>query len=255
MNIDGEAGTFLRKFSNFDDLDHLKYDVTNIAYYLRTGGNACIIGIGGGKDVQSAVLFGYKKITGIDVNPIFIDLLENKFKDVAGISGREGVTLVKDEARSYLTENNDKYNLIQMSLIDTWASTGAGAYSLSENALYTTEAWKVFFNRLTDDGIYTLSRWYNPSNLGETGRVVSLAVATLLELGINDPSSHIAMVTMDKVSTLIISKQPFSAADIMTLKNKVSELQFNLAIVPYETPHNEILSKIIGVKSEKRAFG
>jgi hypothetical protein len=172
MTIDGEAGTVLRKFSELKDIQHLKYDVTNMAYFLERKGNACIIGVGGGKDIQSAILFGHENITGIDINPILINLLQNKFKDVAGIAGRNGVKLVIDEARSYLSRTDERFSLIQMSLIDTWASTGVGAYSLSENGLYTLEAWTIFLNRLTDDGVFTLSRWYNPNNLGETGRVV-----------------------------------------------------------------------------------
>ena len=30
-----------------------------------------------------------------------------------------------------------------MSLIDTWAATGAGAFTLSENGLYTREGWRI----------------------------------------------------------------------------------------------------------------
>ena len=68
-----------------------------------------------------------------------------------------------------------------MSLVDTWAASAAGAFSLSENALYTIQAWKIFLSRLKDDGIFTVSRWYSPENLGETGRIVSLAVGTLID--------------------------------------------------------------------------
>ena len=66
-----------------------------------------------------------------------------------------------------------------MSLIDTWAATGAGAFTLSENGLYTVEAWRIFLERLTSDGVFTVSRWYAPGEVNETGRMVSLAVATL----------------------------------------------------------------------------
>ena len=95
-----------------------------------------------------------------------------------------------------------------MSLIDTWAATGAGAFSLSENALYTLEAWKICFDRLSDDGLFTVSRWYNPKNLGETGRAVSLAVGTLLESGVTKPADHMAMVSSGTIATLILSRKP-----------------------------------------------
>jgi len=144
MNVDGITGTTLRRFSSMKDIEHLRFDVVNMAYYLRPKGGACIIGVGGGRDIQSALLFGHEKITGIDINPIFINLLKGRFKEFAGLAGRKEVTFVTDEARSFLSRTEERYSVIQMSLIDTWAATGAGAFSLSENALYTTEAWEVF---------------------------------------------------------------------------------------------------------------
>ena len=249
MNIDGEAGTTMRKFSTIADIEHLRYDVTNIAYAIRQGGSACIIGVGGGKDVQAAILFGHKKIVGIDINPIFIDLLKGRFRKFAGIADHPGVSLEVDEARSRLSRTKEKFDIIQMSLIDTWAATAAGAYSLSENSLYTIEAWKVFLSRLKDDGLFTLSRWYNPSDLGETGRVVSLATAVLLDLGIEDPSKNIVMVTTGNVSTVIISLKPYSEMDLATLKKAVRDLQFIPAIMPGEEPKNALLKDLIASKS------
>lgn len=249
MDIDGSAGTTLRRFSSVDDIDYLRFDVTNIVYYLRPQGGACIIGVGGGRDIQSAILFGHERITGIDVNPIFIDLLQNRFREFAGIADREGVTLVVDEARSFLSRTKESYAVIQMTLIDTWAATGAGAFSLSENALHTVEAWQIFLDRLADDGIFTISRWHSRTNLGETGRTVSLAVASLLEAGVTDPSRHIAMVTTDRISTLLLSKQPFSEQDIAELKRVGSDLQYSLDILPGEPPSNEVLRSIVAADS------
>jgi spermidine synthase len=223
--------------------------VTNIGYYLRPYGDACVIGVGGGRDIQSAILFGHEKITGIDVNPIFIDLVKNRFGEFAGIAGRKGVTLVADEARSYLTRTKETFSTIQMSLIDTWASTGAGAFSLSENALYTMEAWQVFLGRLSDDGIFTVSRWHNPDNLGETGRVISLAMAALFASGVDDPSRHIALITADKISTLIMSKRPLGAADLDTLEKTARALRFTTAVMPGRIPENPILRDIISARS------
>jgi spermidine synthase len=249
MNIDGEAGTLVQRFSSVADIEHLRFDLTNIAYYLRPKGGACIIGVGGGRDLQSAILFGHEKVVGVDVNPIFIDLLQNEFREFAGLANRSEVSFVVDEARSYLSRSQDKYSIIQMSLIDTWAATGAGAFSLSENALYTTEAWQIFLNRLTDDGIFTVSRWYDSKNLGETGRIVSLAVASLLKSGIKNPNQHIAMMTIGSISTILVSKQAFNEQDVAKLKQVHSDLEYNFAIIPSVAPKNEVLRDIIAVKS------
>ncbi len=78
-----------------------------------------------------------------------------------------------------------------MSLVDTWAAIAAGAYSLSENGLYTLEAWKIFLSRLSDRGVYTVSRWYRAEAPDETGRMLSLAVAALLEMGASTRTAHL----------------------------------------------------------------
>ncbi|HEW98670.1 MAG TPA: hypothetical protein ENF37_08550, partial [Beggiatoa sp.] len=249
MTIDGEAATGVQRFSSPEDIDHLRFDLTNIAYYLRPKGGACIIGVGGGKDLQSAIAFGHQKVIGIDVNPIFIDLLQNEFRTFAGLADHKAVTFVVDEARSYLSRTSDHYAIIQMSLIDTWAATGAGAFSLSENALYTVEAWQTFFNRLTDDGIFTVSRWYDAENLGETGRLVSLAVASLLESGITQPADHLAMFAIGNLSTLLVSKQPFTNQELTQLKQINTDLAYQLIMMPKTPPHHDTLKEIISVSS------
>ncbi len=252
MMIDGGAGTLLERFNSPEDISHLRFDVTNVVHYLRPKGDVCIIGVGGGRDIHSALLFGHENVTGIEINPIFIDLLQGDFKEFAGIANRKEVKLVVDEARSFLSKTKEKYSIVQMSLIDTFAATAAGAFTLSENCLYTLEAWQVFLNRLNDDGIFTVSRWHSTKNLGETGRIVSLAVASLLQYGIKNPSQHIAMVTTDRISTLLLSRQPFSQQEITKLKTVCSELQFTLAIQPGSPPSNKILKKIIFADSLKK---
>ncbi len=249
MEIDGGAGTTVSQFRSIEEIDHLRFDVTNLAYHVRPRGDACIIGVGGGRDLQAALLFGHEHVTGIDVNPIFIDVLNGPLHDFAGLAGRDDVTLVVDEARSHLSRSNEKYSLIQMSLIDTWAATGAGAFALSENSLYTVEAWQVFLNCLKDDGIFTVSRWYTDGDLGETGRLVGLAVASLLKAGVEDPSDHIALVTCGRISTLLLSKKPLEPTDLARIRGVCGEMEFAVAAMPGETPSHEILQEILAARS------
>lgn len=251
MSIDGSAGTTVRRFLTPADIEHLKYDVTNVAYFLRPTGGAAVIGVGGGRDVQTAVLFGHRKVDGIEVNPIFISLLKGTFREFAGLADRPGVTLTADEARSYLARSDSRYRLIQMSLIDTWAATAAGAFSLSENGLYTVEAWSLFLDRLTEDGIFTVSRWYDQRHLGETGRVLSLAAATLRNRGAENPSAHLALVTRGRVSTLLVSRRPLSPADLEWLQKVCAHLGYELPVLPGRPVENEVLRGILSARSDE----
>jgi hypothetical protein len=254
MDIDGDAATVMRQFRTLRDLEALRYDVTNVAHAVRPHGAACIIGVGGGKDVQSAILFGHTPIVGIDVNPIFISLLKNEFRDFAQVANREDVKLVVDEARSYLSRSDQKFSLIQMSLIDTWAATGAGAMTLSENALYTVEGWKVFIDRLEPDGLFTVSRWYDSENLGETGRLLSLATLVLLESGVSRPADHLALVTEGHIATLVVSKQPMSNEDIDALYTFCHNMEFHVVATPRQPPNNPLLASILTARSPSELY-
>ncbi len=253
MNIDGFAGSAAIKFDgDFDKVAFLKYDVTNLAYFLPDRTKSAVIGVGGGRDVLSAALLGMKDVTAVELNPIFVKLLtENadvsKFSQLAQLPG---VKFFVDEGRSWFARTDDRFQIIQMSMIDTWAATGAGAFTLSENGLYTVEAWKIFLSRLTDDGVFTVSRWYSPGNVNETGRMISLAVATLLELGVENPREHIFLVSQDdKVATLILSRQPLSAADQAALTKTSDDYLHPILLSPSQLSPSETLNAIVAAGS------
>jgi hypothetical protein len=106
LNIDGFAGTTMPRLSgSTDTVDFLKYDITNLAYAARPTGRVAIIGVGSGRDLLSAYTFGSRDITGVELNPIFIDLLTDprKLRAYAGIADLPGVRLIVDEGRSWFT--------------------------------------------------------------------------------------------------------------------------------------------------------
>src|SRR5205814_4045953 len=218
------AATVITKFDgNLNALEHLKYDVTALAHYLRRPTSVLVIGVGGGRDILTALVFGQRHVTGVEINPDILGVLTNRFRDYTGsLQTNPAVTLVHDEARSYIARSPEKYGIIQASLIDTWAATSAGAYVLTENGLYTKEAWMTFLDHLTPDGILTMSRWYYEAQPAETLRLTALAARSLMDMGVADPRRHIMIVRKQdsseigqySVATILVSKQPFSESDI-----------------------------------------
>src|SRR5262249_3208263 len=139
--------------------------------------------------------------------------LQGPYRDFANLVNRPEVQLVHGEARSYLSRTDKRFDVLQMSLIDTWASTGAGAFTLTENGLYTIEGWRVFLNRLAPGARFSVLRWFSPGPTSETSRLLALAVAALLDRGVQRPLSHMAMLSRYSVATLIVSNQPLTDED------------------------------------------
>src|SRR6185437_6472800 len=112
-----------------------------------------VIDVGGGRDIVSAFYFNAPHIVGVDLNPSIIEALHKKFDDFSGhMYQRPDVSLVNSEARSWINQGNRSFDVIQISLIDTWAATAAGGLSMSENKLYTVNAWRDFLDHLTPNG-------------------------------------------------------------------------------------------------------
>jgi SAM-dependent methyltransferase len=249
MNIDGDAGTVA--FGVRGDVakaSFLKHDITNLAHHLPGHRRAAVIGVGGGRDLLSARVFGVPEVTGVEINPIFVRLLTelDAYADYVGLRDLAGISFVVDEARSWFARSAESFDVIQMSLIDTWAATGAGAFTLSENGLYTVEAWRIFLERLSPGGVFTVSRWYAPGEVNETGRMVSLAMATLFDQGVADPARHLFVASSGRIATLIVAKAPLTPAMIDRLRGVTDELGFDVLIAPDAPPRSPVLRQIAG---------
>ncbi len=247
VDIDAWAGTWMTRFDgDFETVVHLKYDVTNIGYYLVNDFDALVIGAGGGRDVLSAKSFGARTVTAVEINRDIIRTVNGRFGDFSGHLDRlPGVRFVNDEARSFVTRSPNRFGTIQISLIDTWAATAAGAFVLGENALYTVEAWTTFVGHLTDNGLLTVSRWYFHERPAELYRTTTIAVAALRGLGVAEPRRHIAiarhmtrdeatgqLAEPDGVGTILVSRQPFTDAQLDTLEREAGRLKFDLPLTP-----------------------
>lgn len=253
LKIDGDAGTPLNKFGGDckKELKTLDYDVTTIAYALPDLKRAGIVGVGGGRDVLSACKAGIKDITAMDVNDIQISLLTKvePFRSYTNIHKLPGVKLIHAEARSWFASHPETFDIIQMSLIDTWAATGAGAFALSENGLYTVEAWNTFLSRLNPGGAMTVSRWYISDAHSEAERLVSLAMGSLFRLGAQEPRKHIFMASAALIATLVVSRDPFTEKQLKALEKRAKNMAFDILITPRKPPASGDLAAILSAKS------
>ncbi len=243
LDIDSYAGTELTAYNGDPEtVSHLRYDVTNVAHYLRPNSRVVVVGTGGGRDVLSALVFDQKAVTGVEINESIIDLVNRRFGDFTGHLDRDPrVRFVNDEARSYVTRLQDRVDLIQISLIDTWAATASGAFVLTENSLYTTNAWRAFLDHLAPRGILSVSRWYYADRPGEVYRLATLASTVLMQRGVARPGDHYAIVRArpaaasggpDGVGTMLLSRDPLSAGDLDTLEAVASRMQFEIVQSP-----------------------
>jgi len=244
LSIDGLAWTMLTGFDgDWRTIDYLKYDVTNLAHKLRSNARVLVVGVGGGRDILSALAFKQKSVEGVEINNDILNTLTKVYGPYTGhLDCYPQVKLINDEARSYIASSKEKFDIIEISLVDTFAASAAGAFILSENSLYTVQAWKTFLNHLSPRGVLSVTRWYVGDNPSELYRLESLTVESLLKLGIRNPRQHIIIVAQmgasnggrcgAGVATLLVSKEPFSKEDIDAAVKFAHTQKFGILLSP-----------------------
>ena len=239
MDIDSAASTpILRLAPDLSNAQYLRYELTALAYHLKEGlrvegsglpgFTALVIGPGGGRDLASALVFGAARVDGVEINPIIADdVMRDRFREFSGgIYTNPRVRIAVDDGRSFVRRTPERYDVIQASLVDTWAATAAGAYTLTENSLYTVDAFGDYLDHLTDGGVLTITRW-----VADGLRLVSLAQEACARRGW-PAADRLAIVRQDKVATFLLKKTPFTAAEIAQLRAVSDRLGFDVLYTP-----------------------
>src|SRR5262249_6141445 len=143
-------------------------------------------------------------------------IMREKFPEWSnGLYFRPEVHVEVEDGRSFVRRSEQKYQVIQATLVDTWASTAAGAFALTENNLYTTDAFYDYLTHLSDDGLLTFAGWgFEPPR--ESLRLVSLAREALKRMGVEDPADHFIVARENQqllnqwgaTDTVVITKRP-----------------------------------------------
>jgi hypothetical protein len=250
--IDADAETGIANY-NFDrlrpeDRADLLHQGESLPYNVRPGARTLIIGPGGGWDVARALASGSKDVTGVEINPIIArTIMQEKFADLSQrLYFRPEVHIYVHEGRSFIRGSAEKYQVLQATLVDTWASTAAGAFALSENNLYTTDAFEEYLNHLTPDGILTITRWgFDPPR--ESLRLIALGIAALTKMGETDYSRHFIVARADASNihgwgardTVLISRKAFSAADLVRARQAIGDAKLRPVYLPDESIPNQ----------------
>src|SRR5437899_508269 len=223
--IDADANTFImnsdpKNWQNTSWQRNLMSAPPALVNVLRPHGDYAIIGPGGGVDVLRAVANGSPSVTGIEINPIIANsIMRDRYAEYSyHLYERPEVHLHVTDGRSFVRNAKQEFDVVQMTLVDTWASTAAGAFALSENSLYTVEAFTEYFEHLKPDGMIAITRW-EFQQPREALRVVSVAMEALHEMGVADTKDNFIVVSEgdldeDGIPVLALAKRtPFTISE------------------------------------------
>jgi len=256
--IDADASTYIMNA----DLSHwqgtewehnLMAAPPALANVLRPHGDFAIIGPGGGVDVLRAVANGSASVTGIEINPIIATtIMRQRYADYSlHLYQRPDVDIHVTDGRSFLRSSAKHFDVVQMTLVDTWASTAAGAFALSENNLYTVEAFREYFEHLKPDGMVAITRW-EFRHPREALRVVAVAMEALHRMGVANPARNFIVASQgeldaDGIPVVVLAKKtaftPAEETSVVKHFDHYSELDpLYLPSQPGNNPFSELIA-------------
>jgi hypothetical protein len=208
--------------------------IAALVHSVRQRGHMLIIGPGGGIDVVAALRSGQHRVVDLaEINPIILhDVMLGRYRSFSdGLYAQPQVRPHVAEGRSFVRRSRERYDVIQATLVDTWAATAAGAFSLSENHLYTVEAFEDYLQHLERDGVLTMSRWVSAPGM-EFVRLAAVARAGLLRLGVTDPRRFTFAAAFGRLGTLLVKRTPFTDAELDRLHRTCDERKFTVLASP-----------------------
>ena len=213
LYIDSDAWTDAREWNGrIDSIRSLREWYRALPFRFAPDAETLIIGPGGGSDVLVALASGSRKVTAVELNPLMIEFVRHYGERAGNLYDRPDVEVIYSEGRTFISRTDRAFDVIFLGFVDTWASVASGGLSLSENYLYTTEAFQAYYDRLTDDGVLAILRWEV-----DIPRLVSNAVALL---GVEQASQRIVALLETRVAPesqpqmlFMLRKRPFTEAE------------------------------------------
>lgn len=264
--IDADALTPILKWNgSSSDRQWLKRYMDYMPYEMSRMNNSrtLVIGSGGGEDILVALSAGSKNVTAVELNPLIVSAVKQYGGNSAGnLYNRKDVRLYIDDGRRFISSTNTKYDTIVIKLVDSWAAQLAGGYALSENYLYTVEAFRQYLNHLNGaNGKLVMVRWST-----ELPRLVPLAIEALREYergtsNQQDISKQILLVEDSPGLTfgpnpqrtfypvlLVIKNSPFTASELALIKERVEKSDAKVIAMPggyVHRPYDRLLLSVV----------
>jgi len=230
---DGDAMTAInQKVAHPRQLSFLDQQTSAAVYHLQPANKVLILGAGTGNDVLQARYQQVPNIDAVELNPQLTKLLTGNYREFSGdIYQQPGIQLHIAEARGFVKRSRDRFDVIQIALLDSHSAAAAGLYALSENYLYTQQAIQDYLARLSPDGYLSITRWIKlPPR--DALKLAATVITALRDMGVNNPQQRIMLIRNWQTSTLLVKNSDISPPEIAALFKFCEQRLFDVAYAP-----------------------
>ncbi|MCG8686097.1 MAG: hypothetical protein MI892_14555 [Desulfobacterales bacterium] len=233
--LNGEGASPVTPFNGeSDEIRYLQYLTSYLPFDLINPENAhaLIVGAGGGTSLLKAKLAGIDHIDALEVNQNLIDIMKKNLDRFSGnIYTEPKTTIINNEARNFIRRTTNKYDLIDLSMIDGFNTTASGVHGLNETYLYTVESIKDLFSKLTDNGMLALTRWVVTPARGNL-KLFNMVITALKQMDIESPGHHLIAIRSLQTLTLVVFKNSVSESQVAKTLAFAESRRFDMVYYP-----------------------
>jgi hypothetical protein len=237
---DGTAGAIMyRVGDDLADFDMFRHHILSTPYVLLDRPEVLVLGVGGGADIVNALVNGARRVVGAELDPLTVNLITvSEIEFTGGLFIRPDVTIVTSEGRHFVRSTPERFDLLQMSGVDTLAALSSGAYVLAENYLYTVESFLDFFEVLRPGGLVSVAAMDFHPDRGTSRhalRFASIALEALRARGVAAPHTHLAIIgeTRGVAEFEVLTRlEPFTEAELARLEDFIEREGFQAWYLP-----------------------
>ncbi|GLI35125.1 SAM-dependent methyltransferase [Desulforhabdus amnigena] len=230
---DGDGMSPITRFDgNFGPFSYLDCMTSALPYHLLKSPQVLVLGAGGGADVLMALSHGAKTVDAVELDANVVSLVREDFADFAGnLYGREDVHVHVAEARGFVASASRQYDLIQVSLLDSFNASATGGYALSESYLYTVEALEEYLQHVEPGGFLAITRWVKAPPR-DSLKLFATAIAALERSSEKNPENRLALIRSWKTTTLLVKNGWLTTEDTAAMRAFCEARSFDLDYCP-----------------------
>ena len=203
-----------------------------LPYALLDEPRVLVLGAGGASDVLLALHHNAAAVDAVELNPGVSELVADTYAEFAGhVYADKRVRLFAREARGFVAQSHDAYDLIHIGLLDSFGASGAGVQSLNESYIYTVEAMREYLAHTAPGGMVAITRWLKlPPR--DSLKLIATAREALVAEGVDEPEAHLAIIRSWNTSTLLVRNRVFTADDIAAIRSFSRSRSFDKIWLP-----------------------
>jgi len=233
-------------------------------YHVLTRPRVLLLRLGGGAGIQTALKNGASDVWVVESNPDLLHMLGDVpfFRQYTGAILRDPrVRLQRSEVRAFTASTRERFDLVEIGLIDSIGLSQAGGYSVEENYTYTVEAIRSYLRCLAPGGILSITVWDRLSPPRNVPRLLSTVVQALREEHISDPQRRIFQFSLLlSTATVLVKNGPFTVGETADLGRYCHRMSFEVdyapgAPAPNGPPFDKILAAYRALYSSSGVTG